>query len=229
MTNGYDFSLRVFQGQNPNEVKIVLLIDNNNSWTSMKISYFVSSRSDINAGFFIADIFALPDPQITTKTITVALPGWTPQTNSVSSSVQLAGLRSSSSSLLNIEITDSIINSSNGILTVTVKLGSNSSAEFVYLSYLWWVNSQSLVVATYNPSSGVAVEHQFTGISSISNNRMLYQALSFSGPAVVGSIPCKGARCSSSCVVLTQCVAGNGIIANNVCYLCSQNQYYQNF
>lgn len=84
-------------------------------------------------------------------------------------------------------------------------------------------------MAAYNPASGSAIEHQFTGISSIQNNRMLYSSLSFSGPPVVGSIPCKGEACSFSCVLLTQCVATNGIIANNVCYLCSRNQYFHNF
>lgn len=131
----------------------------------MKISYLVSGRSDVHAGFFIADTFAQPNAQIVTKTITVALPGWSAQTNSVFSSVQLAGLRSSSSSPLNIQILNSIIDSNTGLMTVQLKLNSSSLVEFVYLSYLWWVNSQNLVVAAYNPTSGLAVEHQFTGIS----------------------------------------------------------------
>lgn len=55
--NGYDFSVRASRGINSTEAKIALLINNDNSWTSMKISYLITARSDLQAGFFIADSY----------------------------------------------------------------------------------------------------------------------------------------------------------------------------
>lgn len=198
----------------------------------MKISYLITARSDLQAGFFIADSYAASENSQSTSqviTFTHSLPGWSTRTNSVSTAVQLAGLRTSSSSIRNIEITAASIDPRNGILSVNVTLGSTGYVEFLYFSYVWWVNSPLFFTAFFDPANASAVDHQLTGVTQISNNRLIYKAVSFSGPVIPGSIPCSGSGCTLRCVQIVQCVSANGIIANNVCYLCGVGQYYQNF
>lgn len=131
-----------------------MFISNDNSWSSIKISYIIAARSDIQVGFFIVDAFSATS---NTLTFSNALVGWSPRTTSVSAAVYLAGLRTSSTSIQNCQITGASVNPANGILVVNVTLGSGGYVEFLYLSYAWWGNSPGLVVASYDPASGSAV------------------------------------------------------------------------
>ena len=54
-SKGYDFMIPSTSGKSPNEIKIMLLINNDNSWSSMKISYLASARQDLYTGSFMVN------------------------------------------------------------------------------------------------------------------------------------------------------------------------------
>jgi hypothetical protein len=56
IANGIDFSVHGGQ-KGRNELVITLLINNQQKWRNIKVSYLVSSRPDIILGSFIADTF----------------------------------------------------------------------------------------------------------------------------------------------------------------------------
>lgn len=52
--NGLDFSIRGGAGPSTGTVAIVLLIDQDNTWTLIRLSYLISGRSDFTLGFISA-------------------------------------------------------------------------------------------------------------------------------------------------------------------------------
>lgn len=58
---GIDYSVRAGKKDNKQKLNIVLLIDDKVGWTSIVVSYIVTSRGDFRVGSFIADTFSLLD------------------------------------------------------------------------------------------------------------------------------------------------------------------------
>jgi hypothetical protein len=54
VTGGIDFSIRGLAGQSYGSVQLVLLIDEDNSWASIRVSYLLSGRSDFYLGSYVA-------------------------------------------------------------------------------------------------------------------------------------------------------------------------------
>jgi len=58
-SSGLDFSIRGKAGPGSTTGVIVLLINEDNSWSSIKVNYIVSSRSDMFLGTFSAGTFEI--------------------------------------------------------------------------------------------------------------------------------------------------------------------------
>lgn len=54
VTGGLDFSVRGMAGQSFGSVQFVLLIDEDNSWSTIRVSYLISGRTDFFLGFYQA-------------------------------------------------------------------------------------------------------------------------------------------------------------------------------
>lgn len=57
VTGGLDFSVRGLPGQSYGSVQIVLLINEDNTWNTIRVNYLITGRSDFLLGFFVAGIF----------------------------------------------------------------------------------------------------------------------------------------------------------------------------
>ena len=226
-TKGMDFSVRAGQGKTSTEAVIVLLIDNDNSWTNMKISYIISDRSDLFLGSFITDPYFLPKNNGNTYAFTYLIPNWVVQPALLYSIAQISGFKTNSNTIPFININKVSMNGRTGLVTVLVTIDSSLSLEYIYLSYILWINSGKLIVNVFNPSTIDMNDKTIYGIKQIQNNKFAYHGLSFRKHATPGTLPCIGARCPSSCVMINQCVSNNGIIANRSCFLCGNGVFYQ--
>ena len=56
-SNQWDFLVRGGPGATSSSAEIVLFISDDNTWSSLQVSYLISSRSDLFLGSFIADGF----------------------------------------------------------------------------------------------------------------------------------------------------------------------------
>lgn len=56
MTGGMDFSVRGLAGQSYGSVQLVLLMNEDNSWSSIRVNYLLSGRNDFFLGFYVAGI-----------------------------------------------------------------------------------------------------------------------------------------------------------------------------
>ena len=54
--SGLDFSVRAASGPSFGTASIVLLINEDNSWTNIKVNYLISQRNDFYLGFYVAGI-----------------------------------------------------------------------------------------------------------------------------------------------------------------------------
>lgn len=59
--SGIDYSVRAGKKNDRQKLNIVLLINDDVTWTSIQVSYIVTSRKDFRVGSFIADTFSLLD------------------------------------------------------------------------------------------------------------------------------------------------------------------------
>jgi hypothetical protein len=59
LTGGIDFSVRGLAGQSYGAVQIVLLINEDNSWSTIAVRYLLSGRTDFFLGFYVAGTAAL--------------------------------------------------------------------------------------------------------------------------------------------------------------------------
>jgi hypothetical protein len=115
-------------------------------------------------------------------------------------------------------------------LTINLTISLNAPLEIIFLSYLWWANTNALQFSTFNPSAASSSSaYQYVGIGSISNQTITYNGVAFTGSGLVGSIPCVGSNCPSSCIGITSCATQTGVIVNLTCFLCGANQTYNNY
>lgn len=54
--SGLDFSVRGIAGPSYGTASIVLLINEDNSWTNIRVNYLISQRTDFYLGFYVAGI-----------------------------------------------------------------------------------------------------------------------------------------------------------------------------
>jgi hypothetical protein len=224
--SSYDFRVIASPGNTSSQIRIVLLINNDNSWTSIKISYLAANRGDLWAGSYLVDTFFLMGLNIASVNFNYGLPNWARQTGNVEITVQVAGVRTGGSGVPSIVINGSSIDANTGIITVRASINTQVLLEYLYFSYVIWVNSANLIGTTATgpvPASSL----QFIGLQAINGNQLTSRMLTFSSQPVPGTITCRGTRCTQSCISITQCVSVNGIIANQQCFLCGVQQFYQ--
>lgn len=80
-SNGLDFAIWGGQGS----AQITLLINEDNSWSNIKLQYLASARSDFYLGTFSAGVYMLQKASTNNIiTYSYAIPNWTPKQNTYS-------------------------------------------------------------------------------------------------------------------------------------------------
>ena len=81
-TNGMDFAIWGGSNANLNSGVIYLLINEDSSWNSIRVSYLASARSDFVLGSFAAGVYFLQQNSNQGQvTFPHTISGWTPQTS----------------------------------------------------------------------------------------------------------------------------------------------------
>lgn len=127
---------------------IALLINNDNTWNSIKISYLAANRADVWAGSYLVDTFFLKGRDVSSVEFKYGLPGWQRQVNMARISVQLAGVRTSGSGVPSIAIANATVDSNTGIISINTSINAQVLLEYLYFSYVIWVNTANLIGTT---------------------------------------------------------------------------------
>ena len=161
----------------------------------MKIAYLVANRGDIWAGSYLVDSFFLMGKNVSSVEFKYGLPVWQRQTNMAQIAVQLAGIRSGGAPASLITLTNANIDSNTGIISVRATINTQIMVEYLYFSYVIWLNTANLIGTTAigpSPTSSL----QFAGLQSLSRNQLVSRAITFSTQPVPGTISCIGSRCT---------------------------------
>lgn len=118
--NSYDFSVRGGKGAASTIAEIQVFMDEDSTWTSLQVSYLISSRSDLFLGSFIADGYIFQSTASNTITLTFGIPGWTSSNSQVTAVTEFAGLRTFLQQPLSLSFVSTTTNSQTGVLTVTI-------------------------------------------------------------------------------------------------------------
>ena len=137
--------IQATKGEKINEAKIVLFINNDNSWSNIKISYIVSARSDLVVGSFLVDTLHLQGRSQNNVEIDYAIADWASNGLSFRSLGFIAGLRTSASMVPTLRIAIVTINPRNGKMSLSITLDTSVLFEYLYVSYVLWINSPSLM------------------------------------------------------------------------------------
>lgn len=122
--NSYDFSVRGGQGASDTIAEIQVFMDEDSTWTSLQISYLISSRSDLFLGSFVADGYIFQSTPHNTIGLTFGIPGWTSSNSEVTAVTEFAGLRTFLQQPLSLSFVSTTTNSQTGVLTVTISTNS---------------------------------------------------------------------------------------------------------
>lgn len=120
-----DFVIWGGPGPSSNSGKIYLLMNEDNSWTSVRISYLASARSDFVLGSFSAGTYFLQSSSTTGDiTHSYLIPGWTAQSSGFSVIIEISGLKTAATTF-QATLTSVTINPSNGLINTNMRLISS--------------------------------------------------------------------------------------------------------
>jgi len=187
-----------------------------------------ASRADLWAGSYLVDSFFLAGTNFSSVEFKYGLPSWQRQAGNAEIAIQVAGLRTGG--FPSIVLNNATIDANSGIIAVSATINTQVLLEYLFFSYVIWINNANLIGTTaLGPVPATSI--QYTGLQSFSQsnsgNQLAHKILTFSTQPVPGTITCQGSRCAQDCVSITQCVSTNGIIANQQCFLCGTQQFYQ--
>jgi hypothetical protein len=91
--NAYDFSVRAGRGNNPSSAQVILFISDDATWTTLTISYLISSRNDLFLGSFIADGYIFQSTASNQLTVRFGIPNWSPTNVLVTGITEFSGIR----------------------------------------------------------------------------------------------------------------------------------------
>ena len=226
-TNGMDFAIWGGQGNNGNTGIIYVLLNEDNSWNTVKISYLASARSDFVLGTFSAGTYysqaASSNGDVTVSHI---VPGWTVQNLGFRVVVELSGIKTYSSAFQAIISTVSI-NPSNGMIIVNMKLVSSPPIESVVISFVAFSQSSPIGYNEFNSAQGSNLPYQFLGIDSLQSGSSVVVGNGFSSTSQ-GGITCVGSRCQSTCISALACQRSQGQVIGSKCLLCLSTEIIAN-
>jgi hypothetical protein len=200
----------------------VVFITEDSSWTSLQVSYLLSSRSDLFLGSFIADGYIFQSTNNNQLTLNYVIPNWQSTASQVIAVTEFAGLRTFLSQPLSLSFVSTTINGQNGLLKAVVS--TNSPFEMLYLTYYWWVvGATEIAFSSFTPGDGTSLAYQFVGIDSISGSQVTYAGSGFNR---AGLVSCSGSQCPSSCITPANCQSLGGVVSGSVCTFCGVNSQW---
>lgn len=225
---GFDYWVGAFQIGGTKNGQVVLNINNDKSWISVVISYFVTARSDMSAGFFVVSGFQLKKTSNIRYEYKHSLTDFNAHNKKISSVALLSGFRTAAKTIPRILIRSFKIDTKTGVATLQIDIDIKSVLETVFFSYVWWINSAALKFSAFNAKVGSSVSYQYPGNNRIINNAYSFLGLGFAGSGSTGAINCVGSNCKTQCIKLLDCFTQRGIIANQTCFRCGAGESFLN-
>lgn len=116
---GTDYSIRGSRLDNTNIANFVLLINQDSSWTSIRASFLISSRSDFFLGAFLPDTINFSSAGSSSMIANYYIPNWSSASTSVNFVYLISGLRTSDNSY-SVSLSDAKFNTQNGLISLTI-------------------------------------------------------------------------------------------------------------
>ena len=216
--SGMDFAIYGGQGLATGTGLIIVLLREDHSWSSIKVTYFASGRSDFVVGSFSAALYFMQSTSTNgILTYPYSVPGWTPQSLSFSSIIEIAGIKIDATNFV-VTLTSTNFNSASGLLTVGINVRSAPPIESLVITFIAY-RSQTITMQEFAIASGTSDPYQFIGIDRLTAGSTVLAGYSFSSSSQRG-VTCIGSRCSSTCITGQACRLNRGTLTSTACYLC---------
>ena len=153
---------------------MVLYINSDNSWSSIKASYLISSRNDFILGSFISDVSDFRNDGASTKVIEYSLVNfniWQSKNKNMKLIYLISGLKTADNSF-NINLSQNKFN--NGKISVILTTDASPALELIYITYVIFEETAPFNLLTYNPSLGaISSDYIFEGVNQINGNSII--------------------------------------------------------
>ena len=119
------YSPGIMEPAHKNSGQIILLMNEDNTWSSIKVSYLASGRSDFVLGSFSAATYFLQSTSSNgVVTFPYIIPGWTAQSVSFTIIIEISGIKTSSNTF-QASLSSVSFNHINGQITTEMALISS--------------------------------------------------------------------------------------------------------
>lgn len=227
LNSGLDFLVWGGPGPSVGTGLLIVLLDEDNTWNTVRVSYLASARSDFFLGTFSAAMYL---PQSTSNGIVMinhGIANWTPSQHNFISIVELAGAKTAAKTF-SIALTKVTLDKTSGVMTVETSLSSTPAFEFVVITYVVF---SPAIPLTYSPYSGGPLPtYLFSGIDQLQTTASpVIASFGFTSSASGTGLTCVGASCPSACISSQNCVSLGGIITlAQQCALCGSGEVFSN-
>lgn len=191
-----------------------MLIGEDSSWTSIRVFYLVSSRSDFFLGTFSAAIYLQQKfTSGSSISLTHNLPNWQSPQESFTPIAQLSGLRTTANHYA-LTVGAIAFDSLSGQLVVQLNLNSSVPIESISISYIIFAQSAPFAFSNFNVLTGSSATYQFVGIMQVNNGNSIYSGYGFNSQAATqAQVNCVGGNCPAQCISPIDCQRSNGLIS----------------
>jgi hypothetical protein len=178
---------------------IVAIVKEDNRWTRLTVSYFLSGRTDFLLGTFEVV------PQLGQSAYFSSLANWVPLNGSAMVVVEISGLRVQSAQFT-ATLTSVAVNTTNGLLNLTANFQSSPLLTLVQISYIIWPNTSLIGSTNYDPSLPFH-SFSFVGMDSVVNGYPVFAGNGFGSDLGKTGVTCLSQTCSLKCISTQQCQA----------------------
>ena len=215
--NGMDFAIWGTRGVGSTGT-IVLLIDEDNSWQKIKISYLATARAEFTLGSFSAGTF-LQHTMSKNGNIhySYVIPNWKSQVDSHTVIVELAGVKTKATRL-EVMLLAVSFSEVTGQITTSMRMTSSPAIESIVLTYIVFNNKSPVEFDTFNVFVGSSLPYQMIGMDVVKDGSAVMIGNGFTSDTPVG-ITCIGRKCSTRCILASACRRSQGTISGKKCYL----------
>jgi hypothetical protein len=219
LKNGLDFAVYggkdSSSGAGAGSVLLVLLIDDDSKWTTIKISYLASARNDFTLGSYTISTSLLSQGSSNGGVTSLyTIPQWTSSAVELRIAIQIAGIKVTASTF-SAELTSVVVDKQTGLIALGMTLQSSPLIEYLVITYVLWKNTAPISYSYYSVDQASGSPYNFIGLDSISSQQAVLAGNGFgsAGPIVspIQGLTCVGPRCTKECLASQECTTNGGV------------------
>ena len=133
----------------------------------------------------------------------------------------ISGIRTADRSI-NVKIWEASVDPKKGILDVKVSSNADPSIENLHISYVIWRANFGFDVKVFQNGDNFKADYELFGVNRFKRSQENTEILAL----VSDRMDCVGGGCQNPCTTSPDCKKKGGILVDDICYLCGDNEKF---